>query len=141
MLGNSRDQLVVALLFVGRHLLEVATQEAVADGARVSAVETALMLALMAFPDSSQTDLVRIVGRDKTTLSRTIARLEKEGMITDRIDPVDGRRKTLELTEQARNLVVPALHAVSERLEDAISDLSSEQESAFLKMVDALMKS
>ena len=139
MIGTSRDQVVVALLFVGRHLLDVALREVRSEGAGLTTAETALLLTLRAFPASSQTDLVHIVGRDKTTLSRTVSRLESAGFLTERIDPVDGRRKTLELTDRAQGIVVQALEAVTEQLDRAAASLSPDQEIACLRLIEELM--
>jgi len=139
MIGSGRDQLVVWLLFVGRHLLEVATEEIEVEGERLSAVETAALLALRAFPSMSQTDLSALLMRDKTTLSRTLSRLEDGGFIAARMDPIDGRRKTLDLTEKSRALVTPALESITERLERAVSGMTVEEEKACFLLIERMM--
>jgi DNA-binding MarR family transcriptional regulator len=139
MIGSGRDQLVVWLLFVGRHLLEVATEEIEGEGERLSAVETAVLLALRAFPSMSQTDLSALLMRDKTTLSRTLARLEDGGFIAARMDPIDGRRRTLDLTEKSRGLVAPALESIINRLERAVSGMTVEEEKACFLLIERMM--
>jgi DNA-binding MarR family transcriptional regulator len=139
MIGGSRDQLVVALLFVGRHLLDVAMAEVADEGARLTVAETALLLAVRAFPGSSQSEIATILGRDKTTLSRTVTALQDAGFVDTRMDPVDGRRKTLELTERARLAVVPALEKVTTRLEDVSAGLTEGEEAACFKLIEHLM--
>jgi len=136
---NSRDQLVMGLLFVGRHLLDVALADATSTDGSVTGAETAVMLAVLAFPASSQSEIATILGRDKTTLSRTVSRLENEGFLFGRMDPVDGRRKSLELTERGRAIVVPALESVRMRVDQATAELTSAEEIACLKLVRGLM--
>ena len=139
MIGGGRDQLVVWLLFVGRHLLEFATEEIEGEGERLTSVETAALLALRAFPSMSQTELAALLMRDKTTLSRTLARLEESGFIVARMDPIDGRRKTLDLTEKSRALVTPALESITERLERAVSGMTVEEEKACFLLIERMM--
>ncbi|HUF09510.1 MAG TPA: MarR family transcriptional regulator [Rhodothermales bacterium] len=140
MIGGGRDQLVVWLLFVGRHLLEFATEAIEGEGERLTAVDAAALLALRAFPSMSQTELAALLMRDKTTLSRTLARLEESGFIVARMDPVDGRRKTLDLTEKSRALVTPALESITERLENAVSGMSAEEERACFSLLERLIE-
>ena len=59
-------------------------------------------------PGIGQTGLSQAVGRDKTTLTPTLADLERRGLILRSPDPQDGRARCLSLTE--------AGHAVLARL-------------------------
>ena len=136
---TNRDQLVMGLLFVGRHLLDVALSSVTSTDKSVTGAETAVMLAVLAFPSSSQSEIAAILGRDKTTLSRTVSRLEKEGFLVSRMDPVDGRRKSLELTERAREFVIPALNSVRTHIDAASAGLAEEEAIACFKLIRALM--
>lgn len=140
MLEASRDQLVVALLFAGRHLLDAAFEEIADSGGRLTPADTAVLLALQAFPSSTQTELTAIVGRDKTTLSRTISGLRRTGLVEARIDPIDGRRQTLELTDEAIALAVPALRSVTDRLYAILTSMAPEEERACFHLMDRLLK-
>ena len=139
MIGSGRDQLVVRLLFVGRRLLEFATEEIEGEGERLTVVETAALLALRAFPSMSQTEMAALLRRDKTTLSRTLARLEESGLIAARMDPIDGRRRILDLTEKSRALVAPALESITNRLERAVSGMTVEEEKACFLLIERMM--
>lgn len=140
MLEGSRDQLIVALLFAGRHLLDAAIDGIALEGERPAAADVAVLLALQAFPSSSQTELTAILGRDKTTLSRTVSRLRKKGFVNARIDPIDGRRQTLELTEKAIALAVPALRSATDRMTDILSAMTPDEERACFRLMGVLLK-
>jgi len=140
MLEGTRDQLVVALLFAGRHLLDAAIREIADSGGRVTAADTAVLLALQAFPSSTQTELSAILGRDKTTLSRTMSRLKTTGFVEARIDPIDGRRQTLALTDEAIALAVPSLRTVTDRLYAILSSMAPEEEKACFRLMEILLK-
>ena len=137
---TSQDQLAVALLFVGRHLLEKATAEMAAKGSAFTEADPAFLLALKAFPSSSQTKIASVIGRDKTTLSRTVSRLEQLGLVHSRIDPIDGRRKTLDLTDKALSIATPAFRSVADRLTEVVSSLSPEEEILARRLIDLFME-
>lgn len=73
-------------------------------------------------PGIGQTELSHAVGRDKTTLTPTLADLERRGLIVRDRDPRDGRARCLTLTAEGQALLARlARHAeVHDRKIDAI---------------------
>lgn len=64
------------------------------------------------FPGIRQTGLSQAVGRDKTTLTPTLADLERRGLILREADSSDGRARRLSLTPAGHQLLARlALHA------------------------------
>ena len=55
-------------------------------------------------PDISVTALLEILRITKQSLSRVLGRLVREGFVTTRQDPADGRRRLLALTAKGRSL-------------------------------------
>ena len=56
-------------------------------------------------PGIGQTGLSQAVGRDKTTLTPTLADLEKRGLILRARDPADGRARCLSLTAAGQGVL------------------------------------
>lgn len=73
-------------------------------------------------PGIGQTELSHAVGRDKTTLTPTLADLERRGLILRIRDPRDGRARCLTLTEAGQAMLARlAYHAdIHDRKIDAI---------------------
>ena len=61
-------------------------------------------------PGIGQTGLSQAVGRDKTTLTPTLADLERRGLIVRAPDPRDGRARCLSLTTAGRALLARLAH-------------------------------
>ena len=61
-------------------------------------------------PGIGQTGLSQAVGRDKTTLTPTLADLERRGLIIRAPDPSDGRARRLSLTRPGRALLARLAH-------------------------------
>lgn len=61
-------------------------------------------------PGIGQTELSQAVGRDKTTLTPTLADLERRGLIVRARDPRDGRARRLSLTAAGEALLARLAH-------------------------------
>lgn len=61
-------------------------------------------------PGIGQTGLSQAVGRDKTTLTPTLADLERRGLIVRAPDPNDGRARCLSLTATGYELLARLAH-------------------------------
>jgi DNA-binding MarR family transcriptional regulator len=64
-------------------------------------------------PGIGQTGLSRAVGRDKTTLTPTLADLERRGLIVRAPDPKDGRARRLSLTAAGNAQLARLAHHAS----------------------------
>lgn len=64
----------------------------------------AQLLALYRSDGQSVTDLAAAVAIEHSTMSRTLARMERDGLVVSRPNPDDGRSRRIYLTEQARSL-------------------------------------
>lgn len=134
---TNRDQLVVALVFAGRYLLDSAVSELRTQGRRISSTDLGILLVLYAHSSCSQSDVAALLGRDKTTLSRAVASLEDRGLVYAKLDPVDGRRKALELSEAGLAVAAPALQTIRAKLDRAAPPDAVE---ACLSLVERLAK-
>lgn len=74
----------------------------------------------------TQQELVAIVQIEQPTMAATLKRMERDGLITRRPDPQDGRRSLIELTEHARSLEPLLVAAAREVNEFALDGLGIE---------------
>src|SRR6478752_7316410 len=61
-----------------------------------------VVLHLLELGFDSQSDLARLARVEPQTMSRTVDRLEREGLLVRRPDPVDRRRHVLAVTDEGR---------------------------------------
>jgi len=83
----------------------------------LSMSDTLLMLSVHVSPGTTANELAEKVSRDKTTISRSLARLMSHGLVRDEIDSLDGRRKNLFLTDRGRLSIRAALDCLEDDLE------------------------
>lgn len=89
----------------------------------------------------TQKDLVERLGYEQPTVAATLSRMERDGLVYRRPDPLDGRAQRIWLTERGRSLQAAAeaeAQAVNGR---ALSCLSREEVGQFVKMVRRIVNS
>lgn len=97
----------------------------------------AQLLVLYGSDGLTQTDLCARVQIEQPTMARTLARMERDGLITRTPDPVDQRRSRVWLTAHARRLepdLVAAARAVNA---EATRGLTRDQIAAFRTVLGA----
>jgi DNA-binding MarR family transcriptional regulator len=92
----------------------------------------------------NQADLVRYLGRDRSTVTNMLQAMERSGLVTRQAVATDRRTRVVELLDAGRDLV-PAVHAVWTRLEsDMAAAVSRNQRRALLDALalvrDALLR-
>jgi DNA-binding MarR family transcriptional regulator len=80
----------------------------------------------------TQRDLVQRLDVEQATMASTLNRMERDGLITRRPHPQDGRAQCVHLTEHARSLRDPALAAARALNAHALGGLSAEERQQFL---------
>lgn len=100
----------------------------------------AQLLSLYESDGQSVTELAAAVAIEHSTMSRTLARMERDGLVVTRPHPSDGRSRQIHLTDHARELE-PLLKAEAEAVNHqflaALSPEASDQLLALLKGVVA----
>lgn len=89
-------------------------------------------------------DLVRILHIEKTLISKLLAQLANQGLITSIVDKSDKRKKTLRLTVKGKTKVKSIHQSANSRISDALSHLKKSEQQKILNglklYVDALVK-
>ena len=88
--------------------------------------------------EQRQADLVRILGSDAATMTRTIQRLERAGFVRRRPDPTDARASLIEPTPASRNLRIEIDEIWKELERLTLGSLEPAEQQSTLASLEAL---
>jgi DNA-binding MarR family transcriptional regulator len=83
----------------------------------------------------TQRELIAHLDVEQPTMTNTLARMERDGLIRRGKDPADGRAQRIWLTESARALEAPATAAAEAVNARALEQLSPEERAALIGLV------
>jgi DNA-binding MarR family transcriptional regulator len=99
-----------------------------------------VLMTLAPMGEAASHELCQVTGMHPMNVSRTVARLRRQGRIEERADPVNRRRKILRPTREGLEVyeaITPHVKVISEFLFDSLSPLEAE----FLsKLIDTLSR-
>jgi DNA-binding MarR family transcriptional regulator len=127
------------------HLMRRAHQLSVAIFAEktaafdITAVQFAMLNALIEEPGVDQITLAGKVAFDAATSGAVIARLEAKGLLSRDADPKDKRRKLLTATKEGEKIVLAMKSAVSEVQLHILNPLSPEEAKQFTNLLSKLV--
>jgi DNA-binding MarR family transcriptional regulator len=127
------------------HLMRRAHQLSVAIFAEktaafdITAVQFAMLNALIEEPGVDQITLAGKVAFDAATSGAVIARLEAKGLLSRYADPKDKRRKLLTATKEGEKIVLAMKSAVSEVQLHILNPLSPEEAKQFTNLLSKLV--
>lgn len=101
---------------VGRLLARAMGAEAARHGVQLGAVP--VLLALWDADGQTQAELAERVQIEQPTMTATLARMERDGLVTRTVDATDRRARRVRLTARAEALrpaIVAAAHAINAR--------------------------
>lgn len=78
----------------------------------------------------TQTELGRLTGMDRATISGVVARLQKRGLVLFRPDPLDRRSRIIALTEAGAGLLAQALERVDQVTEQTLAPIGAAEGAA-----------
>jgi DNA-binding MarR family transcriptional regulator len=84
--------------------------------------------------DVNQTKIANILGKDKTTISRTLATLEKKGFISKK--QIDKRTNLIKLTEQGEKILENSFNAVQEFRENLFLKMQKEEADKLIELLE-----
>ena len=93
-----------------------------------------ILLGLWQTDGLSQQELVERADLKQATIANTLARMERDGLITREPNPDDARSRLIMLTEQARALQQQSTEIAKAINQTALSDLSADEQKLFLEM-------
>ena len=87
----------------------------------------------------TQKQLVERLDIEQATMANTLARMERDGLVTRRKDETDGRVQRVWLTDRARALQTPATAAAMQENAATLSALSTEEQAQFLSLMQRII--
>jgi DNA-binding MarR family transcriptional regulator len=120
-------------------LLATLLQREIADHGVVPG-QFAQLLALYDRDGQTPTELCRAVGIEPGTMTKTLQRMERDGLVERRQTPRDGRSVTIHLTARAKRLE-PLLKDAAVRTNTRVArQLDTRQIRTFMRMLDSLIE-
>lgn len=83
----------------------------------------------------TQKELVGRLDVEQATLANTLARMERDGLITRREHPADSRARTIHLTEKARAIRERAYEAANDTNEAVLAGLAPDERRQFIALM------
>lgn len=103
------------------------------------AIEQRATLEIIRFePEVNQTTIANLLGKDKTTVSRSLNSLEKKGLIKKSEISDDKRSNKVELTKEGEEILEDTLKVITSYRESLNSKLTKEELEVFFKIIDKL---
>jgi DNA-binding MarR family transcriptional regulator len=91
-------------------------------------------------PGLTQSLLVERLGVEQGTMTNTLARMERDGLIVRRPHERDGRAQSLHLTDKAMAVLEPAIKGAIRANEAALGCLTAEEREPFLIMMQRVIE-
>ena len=104
----------------------------------VNVTEWRIMSLLAIEPGIPASRICHVIGFDKGPVSRTLAGLEKRGLVSIRTDPNDGRTHSISLTARGRTVHDKVIVAAFERERRLLSCLSKDEREVLIDLLRRL---
>ena len=98
----------------------------------------AVLLSVHQNPGVNQTDLVRLTGIDRSTLTEILRRLGRRGLVRRERQRQDRRTNALHLTEAGRAAMVSALDAVERAQQRILEPVPAAERAAAMRLLERL---
>lgn len=106
------------------------------------AIEQRATLEIIKFESEvNLTKIADLLGKDKTTISRTLNALEKKGLITKSPIAHDKRSKQIQLTQKGEDILEQTLQAMESFRQNLNNHLEKEEMTNFFNTLDTLSSS
>jgi DNA-binding MarR family transcriptional regulator len=107
-------------------------------GANLTSEQWGVLIQLWNQKSVTQEELAYVSCVDKSTMSRALSRMERNGLIERRADPADARRKILRPTRKADALKERSVAATREMLARALENVAPHDRVVTLKVLAAV---
>lgn len=104
----------------------------------LTSVQFAALVKLRDMKAVTQTELGRLIGIDRATISGVVSRLQKRGLLQFRLDPLDRRSRIIALTSAGEALLAQALQRTDQVGEDTLAPINEAERAALREMLRKL---
>lgn len=104
----------------------------------LTSMQFAALVKLRDMKAVTQTELGRLIGIDRATISGVVARLQKRGLLQFRLDPLDRRSRIVALTDAGEEVLSEALRRTEQVGEETLAPISEADRTALREMLRKL---
>lgn len=104
----------------------------------LTSVQFAALVKLRDMKAVTQTELGRLIGIDRATISGVVSRLQKRGLLQFRLDPLDRRSRIIALTAAGEALLGQALQRTEQVGDDTLAPIGETERAALREMLRKL---
>jgi DNA-binding MarR family transcriptional regulator len=104
----------------------------------LTSVQFAALVKLRDMKAVTQTELGRLIGIDRATISGVVSRLQKRGLLQFRLDPLDRRSRIIALTASGETLLAQALQRTAQVGDDTLAPIDEAEHAALREMLRKL---
>ncbi len=104
----------------------------------LTSVQFAALVKLRDMKAVTQTELGRLIGIDRATISGVVSRLQKRGVLQFRLDPLDRRSRIIALTATGEALLAQALQRTEQVGDDTLAPIGEAERAALREMLRKL---
>ena len=104
----------------------------------LTSVQFAALVKLRDMKAVTQTELGRLIGIDRATISGVVSRLQKRGVLQFRLDPLDRRSRIIALTAAGEVLLAQALQRTEQVGDDTLAPIGEAERAALREMLRKL---
>lgn len=105
----------------------------------LSSGQMPVLLTLADGSETSQKDLAAAAAVEQPTMAATLARMQRDGLLTRRRDPGDGRSSLFALTPETRAKVQDVIASAMEINEKALAPLTREERVLYIDMLSRII--
>ncbi len=138
-LKDSELERMLGLIFSNYHTMFAELRQAMSDE-QLDELDLRILYTLMIAPGETMTGLVAELGSTKQTLSRRIRNLVNRGILKEKNDDTDKRRKIFGLTDEGSEMLKGLTEQQKKRLRNALKGIESETVRGFENVLDRLNK-
>jgi DNA-binding MarR family transcriptional regulator len=85
--------------------------------------------------EMTQMDLCKNLGLDKSTVAKTLTRMEGRGLITKKVNPEDSRSLLVSLTPKAADIYPKTQQIVSDWTNDVMAEMTEPEKETFFRLI------
>jgi DNA-binding MarR family transcriptional regulator len=106
----------------------------------IAPAQFSVLLEVAQTANLTQRDLVRRLDVEQGTMTNTLSRMERDGLILRRAHPLDARSQTIVLTAKAEAALPAAVAAAEEVNREALAALSESERRRFIQLLQRVVE-
>lgn len=132
---KKEESLIFQFHHIHNAMFRIANKKINASSVPVKMEQLPVLMTLYWLKEQSQQQVANHVNRDKSSVLRTVLALEKKGLIANKKDDSDNRRKVLTLTETGKFVAIQIVDLIKEIENEIVAAMTERPKSEFLDLL------